>query len=430
MKISRYPLHYASVGVLRTLGRAGVPVFAVTEDRYTPTARSRYLREAFVWPTTGLEDPDELVAGVVSLGDQIGARTVLIPTDDEAALLVAEHADVLRRHFLLPDVAPDVPRRLASKRGLAELCKSVGIPTPACVRPRSVGELSDTVNAIGFPVVIKNDGAWERIAHRAVPGTTVVRDDGELARLVSSWPSMPGLVVQEYLPHRATEDWSVYLYCGSKRDCVLAFTGRKLRSFPPYTGVTAVGLTAPNEELRERAVAFCRAVGYRGIASMDWRLDRRDGAYKLLDFNVRVGGRFRTFETERGVDVVRALHLDLTGREVPLGREVPARRFVVGNLALAAALMYRRDGAAPLRLPRRPPGGVERAWFAYDDPIPGVLATIRVVALAGQLMRPEVRHRGWAWLTRGGGVPRGRPITERTERATASRRHPKPGGRP
>ena len=72
---------------------------------------------------------------------------------------------------------------------------------------------------------------------------------------------------------------------------------------------------------RESAARFCRAIGFSGIADLDWRLDRRDGRYKLLDFNPRVGAQFRLFETDAGIDVVRALHLDLTGRPVPAGAQ-------------------------------------------------------------------------------------------------------------
>jgi hypothetical protein len=89
MKVGRYPLHQGSVGAVRTLGRLGVRVFAVTEDRFTPTARSRYLFKRFLWPTSGAEDPQELVAGMLAIGARIGARAVLLPTDDEAALLAA-----------------------------------------------------------------------------------------------------------------------------------------------------------------------------------------------------------------------------------------------------------------------------------------------------------------------------------------------------
>ena len=41
------------------LGRLGVPMYAITEDPYTPAAASRYLRRAFVWPTTGTDSMTE-----------------------------------------------------------------------------------------------------------------------------------------------------------------------------------------------------------------------------------------------------------------------------------------------------------------------------------------------------------------------------------
>jgi predicted ATP-grasp superfamily ATP-dependent carboligase len=389
MKVGRYPLHYGSVAAARTLGRAGVPVFAVTEDAFTPTARSRYVSQRFVWPTTGAEEPEELIAGVLALGERIGVRSVLLPTDDEAAVLIAENADALRDRFLFPNVAAELPRRLASKHVLAELCAQANVPAALSVRPRSLVELFDVAAQIGFPLVLKSDAPWERLADRALSGTTVVRDSSELERIAAAWTAMPGIVVQEYLPHDQTVDWSVHIYCGEAAGSTLAFTGVVLRSFPAYAGVTVEGLTAANHELRELALEFCRAVGFRGIAGMNWRLDIRDGRYKLLDFNVRAGAKFRMFETKRGIDVVRALHLDLTGRPVPIGLEVQDRRYVVGNLALAAALAYRRD-AGRIRVRRSPAGGVERAWLATDDVLPGLLTVIRSAPAIRRLGGPEL----------------------------------------
>ena len=203
---------------------------------------------------------------------------------------------------------------------------------------------------------------------------------------------MPGVLVQEYLPHDQTTDWCVAVHCGESDDRVLALTGLKVRSFPAHAGVTAVGLTRANEALREQAVAFCRAVGFRGIGSMDWRFDSRDGRYKLLDFNVRIGAMFRMFQTHHGVDVVRALHLDLTGREVPDGREIEDRRYVVGDLALAAALQYRHDRASRPQVQRFPAGGVERAWLAVDDPLPALATLVRSIPKTRALTSLSGRH--------------------------------------
>jgi hypothetical protein len=57
VKIGHYPQHAEGLGVLRTLGRLGVPVHAMVEDRFTPAAVSRYATRRFVRPTTGLESP-------------------------------------------------------------------------------------------------------------------------------------------------------------------------------------------------------------------------------------------------------------------------------------------------------------------------------------------------------------------------------------
>ena len=68
VKIGDYPLHHGGVGAIRSLGRLGVPMYAVTEDRFTPAAASRYLRGRFVWPTTGREEPERLVTGLLRIG--------------------------------------------------------------------------------------------------------------------------------------------------------------------------------------------------------------------------------------------------------------------------------------------------------------------------------------------------------------------------
>ena len=381
LKVGSYPIHHGSVGAVRSLGRLGIDVYAVTEDRFTPTALSRYLKQALVWPTSGAEDAEELAAGVMALGERIGKRAVLVPTDDEAALLVAEHADLLERYFILPDVAPGLPRRLASKSGLAELCENNGTAAPRSGTPHSLDELRALAAEIGFPVVLKNDQAWLRLTNPAVPSTAVVADMAGLEQLAARWLSMPAVIVQEYLPREHAEDWIVHAYIGEDADSTVAFTGIKLRSWPPHAGVTAVARSLWNEDLVQRTVAFCRAVGFRGIADLDWRLDVRDGVFRLLDFNPRLGAQFQMFETQDGVDVVRALHLDLTGRARPTLPQIEGRRFVIEHLAVPAALAYRRipgrrwsAGAnGTTASPRQ-----KRAWSSAGDPLPALAVVVRL----------------------------------------------------
>ena len=395
VKIGQYPLHPGGVGAIRSLGRLGVPVYAITEDRGTPAAMSRYLRDRFIWPTTGLEEPAWLVEGLLDIGRRIGSPTVLIPTDEEAAVLIAEHAGALCDAFLFPRIEPTLPRRLASKRGLHDLCLEFDIPTPQAAFPANFDELEKFAADARFPVVAKNLEAFERRRTPVVRSTTRVNDATELRALARTWGEDFSVILQDYLPVGDAEDWMVDLYCDAYSECLVRFTGIKVRSWRPHAGMTTCAYTVPNPTLAEMTARFMKSIGFRGIADLDWRYDRRDGQYKLLDFNPRTGAQFRLFETEAEVDVVRALHLDLAGREVPHSPQVNGRRFVVETFDLLARPAYRRSGYTTPSAPAKA-SSTELAWLARDDLRPFFVMLVWLFGrAAARLLRPWHAFRQW-----------------------------------
>ncbi|MFI7406398.1 ATP-grasp domain-containing protein [Streptomyces sp. NPDC049541] len=391
VKFGDYPLHHGGVGAIRSLGRLGVPMYAIAEDRYTPAACSRYLRKAFVWPTTGTEDPARLVEGLLRIGRRIGRPTVLVPTDEEAAVLIAENQDALAGRFLFPRVEPALPRRLASKQGLHELCVEHGIPSPTAAFPQSYDDIVTFAEKARFPVVAKNREAFVRRKRPAVNGTTRIATPEGLLRLARDWGECPGVILQEYLPREDAEDWIVHAYFDRDSTPLAMFTGVKVRSWPPHAGMTANAYVVDNPELADIAARFIKQIGFTGIIDLDLRFDRRDGQYKLLDFNPRMGAQFRLFENESGVDVVRAMHLDLTGRSVPEGEQRAGHRYIVENIDLPALLAYRRSGYTTPHAPARA-SGTELAWLAGDDPLP-------FLTMLARFVRPGAKHLYQLWRT-------------------------------
>lgn len=380
VKIGRYPWHHGGVGAIRSLGRVGVPVYAITEDRWTPAAVSRYLSGRFVWPTTGLEEPAWLVERLIDIGRRIGIRSVLVPFDDEAAVLIAEHAADLRDSFLFPMVEGSLPRRLASKRGLRELCLEHGVPTPGAAFPVNRDELARFAERGKFPVVAKNMGAFERKRAPVVSDSTRIDDAEELRAIGQTWGEDFSVILQDYLPREDSEDWILHAYCDESTNCTVEFTGVKVRSFPPQAGMTTRAYSVHNPVLKDIGARFVKNIGYHGALDMDWRFDRRSGEYNLLDFNPRVGAQFRLFENAAGIDVVRAMHLDLTGRSVPLTDQVDGRRYIVEHFDLAAALTERGGCSTPP--PAAKQKSTELAWLAVDDLRPSLVTLGRFVAPA------------------------------------------------
>jgi predicted ATP-grasp superfamily ATP-dependent carboligase len=369
VKLGRYPYHHGALAIVRSLGRAGIPTYAITEDPYTPVARSRYLTGRFVWPTSGTEDPAHLVTRLLEIGERIGRPAVAIATDDAAAVLLAEYADKLRPQFLLPPVPADLPRTLASKKGLFELCVGHAVPTPRTMFPTNLDEAMAYTRELSYPVIAKNAEPWTPRSAQKVKCTTVIRDEHDLLDRFGNTADLHGLLLQEYIPHEHSEDWFVALHASATN--IVQFVGHKARAWPPRSGVTADGRAAPNPYLTEITAALVRQIGWQGTADVEWRLDRRDGRYLLVDFNVRVGAQFRCGQTKDGIDVIRALHLHLTGRHLPPTPQDFTRRLVVGNLLLPTLVGERIAG---LRGPDRPDGHrTERAWLAADDPVPSLV---------------------------------------------------------
>ena len=80
--------HYGTLGVVRSLGRAGIRVYAVDPNATAPAFASRYCMGAYVRDieTAPLAASLEMLCGI---SDELGGRPLLIPTTDETALFVA-----------------------------------------------------------------------------------------------------------------------------------------------------------------------------------------------------------------------------------------------------------------------------------------------------------------------------------------------------
>jgi len=376
LKMSRGVIHHGALAVARTLGRLGVPVYAVVEDAYTPLGTSRYLTKAFVWDSCPA-DPESFVKATSLIAESIARPTIIIPMDDLSAVLVAENAAALAQWFITPPVAPQLPRRLANKACLQALCAEIGIPTARSIVPRSFEDVRAFTEDTKFPVMVKAADQWLPLKDVSKSSAKLIQTREDLFDFYqnSNYEESQRLILQEYIPG---EDWICHGYYNSEKDVNLTLTGRKLRSYPTGAGSTALGLSVDNETLRCLSEKLLKTVAFSGIVDMDWRKDERDGQYTILDCNPRVGQNFRMFENSAGIDVVRAQHLDLSGRRVDDAALIEGRLFAVESF-YALALLRRlprgaskQDAGKCLPAKRR-----ELAWWSSDDPVPFLVMSLR-----------------------------------------------------
>lgn len=364
------PFQHCPLAIARSLGRLGVPVYTMRDQKSEPTAKSRYVRAALAFPTGNADSA--LLESLLGLAGSLSAA-VLLPIDDLAAVFVGDHQEQLAEAFLLPAAPAGIQRRLASKRELWRLCQELDLPTPLSTFPESESEVLEQAEDHGYPVVVKRAEPWFAPRDPAAPSVAIAADRVQLLDAYARMESdiEPQVMLQQYIPGGSESVWMFNGYVGEGAACLCAFTGRKLRQAGPGTGPTTLGVCEENREVIELAERLLRALDYRGIVDMGFRYDSRDGAYKLLDVNPRLGSTFRLFVSDNGLDVVRALHLDLTGRAVPASKIAGGRKWIDERTDVVTSFRMARLGMLGLRSWALPLRGVnEGAWWAADDPQP------------------------------------------------------------
>lgn len=389
------PAHHATLGVIRSLGSAGVPVYAILESPRVAAARSRYLTGLLPWWPERMPWR-ERAAQLAAHAQRIGGRPVLFAMDDASAILLAEHADLLGPFARLPGAATGDPSRVADKARLARLCGEYGIDHPRIRLPENVPETRCAAHELGLPLVAKWTRPWllPRRAGAAAPlrSTTLVATERQLLDLFGRRAEAGSALMLQELVAPSGVDWFFHGYVrvlpGSaeaeteteaETECCFAATGRKELAWPRDTGLTARGRWLSDARVESAGLAAVRAAGVCGPVDLDFRLDPRTGECHLLDFNPRLGAQFRLFTDAAGLDLPRAAHLDLTGREVPAQRPRLGRMLTVEFYDPLGAL--------------RPGRAIERAWLDRQDPIPfAVAARYAAARAASRLTREGKNH--------------------------------------
>jgi predicted ATP-grasp superfamily ATP-dependent carboligase len=360
--------HHGALGVMRSLGRLGVKVYGVHASKNPMASYSRYCRGVFNWDLDNASRR-ESVEYLRQVGKTIGDRPLLVATNDETAIFVSQNAEALKEAFVFPFNPPEIVRSLYEKRAMYFLAKQLGIPTAETLFPESKRDVLEFSDIVRFPLMLKASDNIT-ISRRTGRKMVIVHSKAALLREYEFMedPNNPNLMLQEYIPGKDDSVWMFNGYFDEHSDLLFGVTGRKIHQTPVYTGMTSLGVCLANPTVQAQTERLIKALGYRGIIDIGFRYDARDGQYKLLDSNPRLGATFRLFLGKDGMDVVRAQYLHLTGQPVHASSMCEGRKWILEDADLVSCLRYYLDGALSLSEWVRGYNGIqEGAWFAKDD---------------------------------------------------------------
>jgi predicted ATP-grasp superfamily ATP-dependent carboligase len=305
----------AALAVVRALGSAGIRVTVGSTGEASLAGSSRYCSKQLRYPSP-LEDGtgfQELLQREL----KNGGHRVLIPMADITNCLVGEARSRLEPLVALPISSQRCIERAQDKGEVLRLARELGVPCPATLRFQPGEDLSRVGQTVGYPAVIKprfsrfrnhNTNTWV-----LGPVEYACNQDELQSKLYQSHACIPEPLIQEELQG---EGRGVFLliWDGELKG---AFCHRRLREKPPWGGVSVYRESMPlDENLVEKSLLLLQALGWKGVAMVEYKVDARDGVAKLMEVNGRFWGSLQ-LAIDSGINFPLSLYRLACGENVP-----------------------------------------------------------------------------------------------------------------
>jgi predicted ATP-grasp superfamily ATP-dependent carboligase len=362
-----------SVAAVRSLGRHGLRVGVGECTRFATAFFSKYCSRRFVHPSP-VESPDAFVEALErELSD--GGYDVVLPTEFATQRLVAANRERLSRWTRVPFAEPAVADRLDDKGEVMRLAARLAIATPRTFFPAGPDEAAEIAGSLPFPVLVK--------PRRSSGGRGIRRADDAAAfarAFAEVHAAYPAPIVQEMLPPGGAAI-GVAVLMNDASEARATFPYRRLREYPVAGGPGSLRESIRDDATCEAAVRLLREAGWRGPAMVEFKVDPRDGAPRLLEVNPRFWGSLH-HAIVCGVDFPVLLHRMATEGDIPVQPQPPAG--IRSRSLLHGELMHFLSSPARFRMK---PGlldfSVPDDLLSSDDPLPAFGRVASLLALVG-----------------------------------------------
>jgi predicted ATP-grasp superfamily ATP-dependent carboligase len=301
-----------TVAAVRSLGRRGFFVAAGERTRFAPALFSRYCARRFIHPSAATRTGEFLDALERELRD--GRYDVLLPMEFSTQLVVTRHRKRLERWTRIPFADADLALKVQDKRELALFARERGFDIPSTICPEGTEKALALSEGLSYPVLVK-----PRLSSGG-RGIVAAAGPGEFRRVYPGVHArFPFPIVQERIPPGG-EALGVGVLMNRASEARASFAYRRLREYPVSGGPSTLRESIRDDALRETAERLLSALGWTGVAMVEFKVDPRDGRPKLLEVNPRFWGSLN-HAIVSGVDFPWLLFRLAVEGDVPTVRE-------------------------------------------------------------------------------------------------------------
>ena len=370
----------------RILSGYGIPVYGVADERGHYCTKTNACRELFITDTSG----DGLVGTLLDIAERFSSKPVLFPCSDESVRVISAQRDALHEFydFVIPD--DGVLLMYMNKESFYRHACEKGFPVPDTFFLESGSGLEGLPDEAEFPLIVKpalKSPEWlECFKDKVIKVNTRAELRDVLDR---GWKITREIIVQKWIKGGDSNLVSSIFYYDRGGAPQASFISQKLRQWYTENGDACLAEECRNDEVARLARELLSGTGFRGIGSIEFKLDDESGKYYILEANVgRPVTRIGMTEAA-GVPVIYTMYCDASGLPLPPDREqlYKGTKWISFHRDLQASWKYYRDGKLTIGGWLKSLYGVRSfAVLSLRDPMP--FLSLMLDGLAGLFKNP------------------------------------------
>ena len=366
--------HIQALGIIRSLGKRGIPVYLINNRNLCISRFSKYLKK-FMRADTN--NDTEFVDFMIKLARKEGLEDwILMPTNDAMVYILSKHKKILEEYYKVPTPSWDVIKYAYDKRLTYKLAKRCGVPTPRTIYPEKLDDVLSVASDLEYPVIIKGKNGYDFYQKIRIKAIYI----NSKKKLINAYRELMSLVKpSETMIQEVVQGNHVYSFCSffKNGEAIAIWIGRKIREHPMGFGTGTFAESTYVPKIEKLGTRILRTMNYYGISEIEFKRDQKDGKFKLIEINARTW-LWHSLAARCGVDFPYILYKDMIGEEV-----TRVKSFVVGIKwihfytdiweslkEIARGNLKVNEYLNSLR------GKKEFAVFSIDDPLPFIFETI------------------------------------------------------
>lgn len=315
-----------ALGQIRAIHKAGYKCINIVERGMHSWSRKSKYCKGYLAPHP-YNDREKCLEFVLNIIKELKCKPFLFFASDDWMDLVGENESMFRKISYIPQSEWEEMSKLYNKKYLYRIAEENGIPYPKTIEVESLKDIKEKLTGIQAPYIVKPQTtvSQNEIAKCGITSyhrTQKFENEDALYEwvclLLKNNVDFP-VLIQEFIPGEATTLYTLTSYSDANGELLAGSVGHKLRQFPPVAGRITSGVLHHDENLFELGRKFLKQVNFHGLANTEFKYDARDGKYKLMEINTRLGA-WNYSALYAGLNLIEVAVTDTLGKQY-IGKE-------------------------------------------------------------------------------------------------------------